>query len=66
MASEEGRNPDHYDSDSEHLSECKEIDSGPKALAVNPPERLLGDYGGMNALANRLTIVNQMVNVLNF
>ncbi|XP_050918617.1 uncharacterized protein LOC127136055 [Lathyrus oleraceus] len=31
-----------------------------------PPERLLGDYGGANAPAGRLTIVNQPVNVANF
>ena len=31
-----------------------------------PPERLLGDYGGANAPAGRLTIVNQSVNVPNF
>lgn len=31
-----------------------------------PQERLLGDYGGANALLDRLTIMNQLVNVLNF
>ena len=32
----------------------------------SPPERLLGDYGGANAPAGRLTIVNQLVNIANF
>ena len=31
-----------------------------------PPERFLGEYKGENALAGRLTIVNQPVNVANF
>jgi hypothetical protein len=31
-----------------------------------PPERLLGDYIGANAPTDRLTIVNQLVNVANF
>ncbi|XP_050876290.1 uncharacterized protein LOC127079991 [Lathyrus oleraceus] len=31
-----------------------------------PPERLLGDYGGANASTDRLTIVNQPVNMANF
>ncbi|XP_050918576.1 uncharacterized protein LOC127136012 [Lathyrus oleraceus] len=31
-----------------------------------PPERLLGDYGGANAPTDRLTIINQPVNVTNF
>ncbi|XP_050876361.1 uncharacterized protein LOC127080074 [Lathyrus oleraceus] len=31
-----------------------------------PPERFLGNYGGANASGDRLTIVNQPVNVTNF
>ena len=31
-----------------------------------PPERLLWDYGGENALTGQFTIVNQSVNVPNF
>ena len=35
-------------------------------MGENPPERLLGDYGGRNALTGRITIVNHPVNVPNF
>ncbi|XP_050876308.1 uncharacterized protein LOC127080013 [Lathyrus oleraceus] len=36
------------------------------AEVPSPVERLLGDYGGANAQTDRLTIVNQPVNVANF
>ena len=35
-------------------------------MGENPPERLLGDYGGRNVPAGRLTIVKHPVNVPNF
>ncbi|XP_050909161.1 uncharacterized protein LOC127122932 [Lathyrus oleraceus] len=35
-------------------------------VQMHKPERLLGDYGGANAQTDRLTIVNQPVNVANF
>ena len=38
----------------------------PMAEDPPPPERLLGDYGGENAPTGRLTIVNQLVNIVNF
>ena len=50
----------HSESESESESDNSTMGEIP------PPERLLGDYGGVNAPAGRLTIVNQPVNVENF
>ncbi|XP_058774348.1 ethylene-responsive transcription factor ERN2-like [Vicia villosa] len=52
--------PEHSDSDAETI---------PETMAANPPppvERLLGDYGGNNAPAGRMAIVNQPVNAAHF
>ena len=38
----------------------------PPIPPLPPLERLIGDYGGANALGGRLNIVNQPVNVTNF
>ena len=54
---------EHNDSDSD-----REInqDFGNMAGVQPPAERLLGDYRGANAQPNRMTIVNQPVNVAHF
>ena len=59
---------EHQDTNLEHHSEYQETESDSKTekMGENPPERLLGDYGGRNASAGRLTIVNHPVNVPNF
>ncbi|XP_050892333.1 uncharacterized protein LOC127097886 [Lathyrus oleraceus] len=52
---------------SEHSdSENSDTESETMAAAPPPVERLLGDYGGANALLGRMTIVNQPVNVAHF
>ena len=47
-------------------SGSKSEEEKPMAEEPPPPERILGDYGGANAPAGRLTIVNQPVNIANF
>lgn len=64
------------ESDKEQPTVHSEPDSEPKkepereaeTMGGNPPppERLLGDYGMINASGGRLTIVNQPANVPNF
>ena len=54
------------DSEEEKISIYSDSESEEEIMAEDPPERLLGDYGGENAPGDRLTIVNHPVNVPNF
>ncbi|XP_058783531.1 uncharacterized protein LOC131658229 [Vicia villosa] len=55
----ESDNEDNFSFHSEH----SDLEAEPMAA---PVERLLGDYGGANAPAGRMTIVNQPVDVAHF
>lgn len=59
MDSKEQVSSYHSESEEEPMADNPPIPPPP------PPERLLGDYGGANALCGRLTIVNQPINVTN-